>query len=88
MVNSKWLSDFSYDYSTGDIRYQDNNIYSKFSKSGYQGGFMMVNIMLDQMLFMSNDVVTVLKTFLEKIAKKLVFSINHILTVCGCLSEV
>ena len=58
---------------------------------------MMVNIMLDQMFFLLNNVVTTLKCFLEDLAKNVlapgqgenaVFSINQIITVCGNLSEI
>ena len=57
----------------------------------------MVKSMMYQMFFMSNDLVTVLKIFLENFAKNgletfqgknVVFSIKHILTLCGCLAEV
>ena len=58
---------------------------------------MIVKVMMDKMFFMSNDVVTVLKTFLENLAKNglatvksgnAFFSIQHIFTFYWCLLEV
>ena len=56
---------------------QVKHIYLKLSEEGAQGGIMMVNIMINQMLFMSNDVVTDMKTFFEE------FSENGFIMVQG-----
>ena len=85
-VSSKLLCCSPYIPSTEELLSQVNEIYYKFSESGDQGSMMMDTIMLDQILFMSNNFVTALKKILEEFAKNgfimvqienVVFSINH-----------
>ena len=96
-TSSEWLCSFAYNSSIEELSSQVNNVYSTFDEEVSQGGIMIVKIILNHMFFMSNDVVIELKTFLEKFAnnglatiqcENVVFSIKHILTVCGRLIEV
>ena len=65
VVSSKWLHDFYYSSSTKDLHYKVNDIYSRFFKAGDQKFIMKVDIMLDQVFFISNNVVMALKLFAE-----------------------
>ena len=96
-TSSEWLCSFAYNSSIEELSSQVNNVYSTFDEEVSQRGIMIVKIILNHMFFMSNYVVIELKTFLEKFAnnglatiqcENVVFSIKHILTVCGRLTEV
>ena len=63
-VRSEWVCDFSYNSSTEAICSQVSDIYSTFYEGGDQRGIIMVKIILDHSLFMLNDVVMALKTFM------------------------
>ena len=52
VVSSEWLRDFDYNYSTEELRSQVNNVHSTFSEAGDEVWIMMVQIMMDHMVFM------------------------------------
>ena len=97
VVSRKWICYFSYNQSTEELSSKFNDVYSKFSEAVSQGGVFIIKIIMDQMSFLSNYVMSELKTFLENFAtygltkfqgKNVVFIIKHVFVVCLLLAEV
>ena len=65
VVRSDWLHGFTYNDCTEELHFQVKNTSYMFAEAGIHGGIMMVKVVIDQIFFMSNDVVTQLNNVLD-----------------------